>query len=266
MSWHTASRHAAPRPRHATPRHAITCRAVPCRAMPCRADVVPIYSLLALVPAHPHGVRSSGSVLIGGWQSGQADRFSLSLPQLLPRQSFPPRASPRHLVRHLCFPPPFPPTVHVLLSLSSPPSLCLFLSLVLTLSFGLSSSPLKHTFRVFPLPRLFHSLPPFLCLSLCLFRPLRRYLHPSASRETHVPVATLVAVHADYRRLTLLPRRKIFMPMYRLAVSIAAKFRPRARSVFPVGITVNRTSHQYECSVLTDLRAISGKSMSDSRD
>lgn len=71
--------------------------ATPCR---CRADL-----LSSRVPAHPHGsVRSSGSVLIGGWQSGQADRFSLtaSLSVSLSLSRPPARASPpRRLVSHL---------------------------------------------------------------------------------------------------------------------------------------------------------------------
>lgn len=195
-------------PHHTAPQHATQQRTAPHRATPCHANVVPIYSLLALVPAHPHGVRSSGSVLIGGWQSGQADRFSLSLPQppsvfLAPRHPAPPR-SPSLLPS----PASFLPVLH---------------------PFSLSSSPLKHTFHASLIPPLSFSF----CIS-SLTTP------PSTPEETRVFVVTLV-VHVDLPRTHththtraythfLPPRGEIFMPMYRFTVIEPRN--PRVRSVF----------------------------------
>ena len=141
-SHRVAPRRAAPGRGHATP----------CR---CRADLL---SSRVHVPAHPHGsVRSSGSVLIGGWQSGQADRFSLTASLSV----FLLRASPSSR-----FPPPLHP------SPPRPPH-----------SFGLSSSLLKHTFRIFPLPCVSAS-PPSLSLSLSL---LFLYVALVLTMETHSP-------------------------------------------------------------------------------
>lgn len=108
----SASRRTVPSPRHATP----------CR---CRADLL---SSRVRVPAHPHGsVRSSGSVLIGGWQSGQADRFSLtaSLSVSLSLSRPPVRASPPSR-----FPSPLAPFTSGFLSfylVLQPPSVYLLL-------------------------------------------------------------------------------------------------------------------------------------------
>lgn len=239
-----ASRRVAPNLR-AAPRHATPCR--------CRADLL---SSRVRVPAHPHGsVRSSGSVLIGGWQSGQADRFSLaaslsvslSLSRPPPAPAAPPSRFPS---------PPRPPRLG-------------FLSFYL-----LSRSPSSFQSIFFSSETHFPRLPAAACLrpffslslSLSLFHPLRRRCPRPRDPDGDALVlvaTTLVAVHVDYHPSCRLspftvpraPRReKIFMPMYRFAVPIAPAESPRAISIPAASVTVNRICHRYECFMPTILR------------
>lgn len=220
MSCHAASRRVASRRAKPAPRHATPCR--------CRADLL---SSRVRVPAHPHGsVRSSGSVLIGGWQSGQADRFSLTASLSVSLSlSRPPARPPRRLVSPISARPP--PWLPFLLSRSPP-------------SFSLSSSPLKHTFRVFPLSC---ASVPFLSFSFPSFDD-DVVLVPDG--DALVLVATLVAIHVDYH-----PSCRISPITYRserkyLCRCIVSRFlslsaeSPRAISIPAASVTANRTCHE----------------------
>lgn len=220
------------------PHISLPCRVVPCRAAPhraephqshatpcrCRADL----SSRVHVPAHPHGsVRSSGSVLIGGWQSGQADRFSLT--------------ASLSVSHSLSRPPARHPTVSFPISARPPPRLPFLLSHPSPF-FGLSSSPLKHTFHVFPLPHvsvpfsLSLTVPPSSVPSFTTIVPSSprssMETHSSSSRRSSPFTLTTTLVVGSHPSVPRAPRReKIFMPMYRFAVPITPR-NPRVRSVF----------------------------------
>lgn len=257
---------------HFRPRRAVGRATVQHRIALHYADVVFVYPALALssrtlVPAHPHGsVRSSGSVLIGGWQSGQADRFSLSQPPSV-SLSLSLRSAPRshaagspslcHPSSQLSF-----PSFSLSLSIS-------YASCILSLSRSLSSSPVQHTFRVFSPPRMPFSLsfsrslhfPPFTTLP---FIPRRRCkMHSSSSRRSSPFTLTtpLSPPYTSHPRTSLPSRRDEGKYLCRCIVSRFPSTRGiPAPNEFPcvlyirVCVCVSHTRRQNECFMPMEIR------------
>lgn len=217
-------------PCRAMPRCVASHRAAPhqARATPRHADVVPIYSLLAF--ASPPILTAPFAAVEVYWSAdGRAGKRTgfpsqppsqslsvfLALPRTLPAVSFSPiSARP-------------PPRLPFLLSRSPPPPL------------SLSSSSLKHTFRVFPLS----------CAFLSLFHPLRRHCpRPrDPDGDALVLVATLVAIHVDYH-----PSCRFSLPFTHqderkyLCRCIVSRFlslsaESRTTGIPAASVTVNRT-------------------------
>jgi len=213
--------------------------------MPMSCSSVPLSLSLcsrALVPAHPHGsVRSEWKCI----DRRMAERASGPVFPLAASLGFP-QSSP---------PLPVPLTAGLAVSASPRPEFPSFPTshLPRPSSRSLSSSPLKHTFRVFPPPRM--ALSPF-----CLFRPLR---YPSSLDDPPGDDALsslrrpfTLTTHAALQSAPSAPpkREKIFMPMYRFAVAITAR-NPRARLVSATGVAV-RVSHTRVSSIRFPLTAV----------